>query len=120
LIFVLLTVLLDLFDYSLPFVILAHFEHLAVVGFDSLHQILKVFLSLLALGHKKVPYNVCKLLVIVELGHKKVLFYLFLTLFLSRWVVTINEEIFNRKNQDFAQNSVSNYHFKNIFTLIVT
>jgi hypothetical protein len=92
-----------MFDHCLLIVILAHYEHLAVLDFDSVHQILKESLSLLALGHKKVPNNVCKLLVIVELGHKEILFYLSITLLLSRWVESLNEEIFNGKNQDFAQ-----------------
>lgn len=37
LIFIALTVLLDPFEHSLLFVLLAHFEHLAVLGFDSVH-----------------------------------------------------------------------------------
>jgi hypothetical protein len=91
LVLVRLTLLLDQFEQCLLFVILAHFEHLTIFGFDSVHQILKESLSLFTLGHKKVPNNVCKVLVIVELGHKNVLVYLFLTLFLSRWVEIINE-----------------------------
>jgi hypothetical protein len=40
-------------------------------------------------------------------------------LFLSRWVKTLNEEIFNGKNQDFAQQWVLNYLYKNRLTLTV-
>ena len=113
LVLVLFTVLFDPLDNTF-FVLLTRHKHLVVLGFDSVHQFLEENLFLLALGHENVPYNVCKLLVVVELSEKDVLMRLFFALFKSNWVESIDKETFNRKDQEFTQMLVANYLLENL------
>ena len=92
--FVVSAVLLDPLDHSL-FALLARHQHLTVLDFDSVHQLLIESLPLLAPSNENVPNDVCKLLVVVELSEKDVLLSLIGTLFKSNRMESINKEAFD-------------------------
>ena len=73
-----------------------------VFDFDPVHQFLIESLVLLALGHENVPNDVCKLLVVVELGEEDVLFRHVWPQLQSHGVERVDEESFDRKDQQFS------------------
>jgi hypothetical protein len=94
LVLVLLAILSDPLLDSL-FLLLARHKHIVVFDFDPVHQFLIESLVLLALRHKNVPNDVCKLLVVVELGEKDVLFRHVLPQLQSHGVERVDEESFD-------------------------
>jgi hypothetical protein len=105
--FVVSAVLLDPLDHSL-FALLTRYQHLTVLDFDSVHQLLIENLPLLALGNENVPDDECKLLVVVELGEKDVLLSLSGALFQSEGMESIDKEALDWKYQKFSQQLVAN------------